>query len=201
MTRSPKKTVSSLLGAGLLLSSFAYADDFQFPDYYQNAFDYCAAVRNADHPDNHHVANLLPDDALRQIGAKNPGYVVWRCMNGQVWACSLDKAASCDTKVDMNSMPVVGSIDARGYAVNTWTLLGSVATAAVPAPLPPAQLLPPPALSDSNTMDPNANVAIVTAGDTLYSIAKATGTSVDYLRALNGLTSDQIFVGQRLFFR
>lgn len=44
----------------------------------------------------------------------------------------------------------------------------------------------------------SSNIAIVTPGDTLFSIAKETGTSVDYLKQLNGLTSNTIYVGQRL---
>src|SRR5699024_2298621 len=39
---------------------------------------------------------------------------------------------------------------------------------------------------------------VVEAGDTLYSIARATGVSIDELKALNGLSSDLITVGQVL---
>ena len=39
---------------------------------------------------------------------------------------------------------------------------------------------------------------VVEAGDTLYSIARATGVSIDELKALNGLSSDLIIVGQVL---
>jgi LysM repeat protein len=39
---------------------------------------------------------------------------------------------------------------------------------------------------------------VVARGDTLSSIAARTGTSVKTLKALNGLTSDTIFVGQKL---
>lgn len=45
------------------------------------------------------------------------------------------------------------------------------------------------------------NVAIVTMDDTLFSIAKETGTSVEYLKQLNGLTSNTIYLGQRLLIR
>ncbi len=46
-----------------------------------------------------------------------------------------------------------------------------------------------------------SNVAIVTMDDTLFSIAKETGTSVEYLKQLNGLTSNTIYLGQRLLIR
>lgn len=39
---------------------------------------------------------------------------------------------------------------------------------------------------------------VVESGDTLYSIARATGVSIDELKALNGLSSDLITVGQVL---
>lgn len=45
------------------------------------------------------------------------------------------------------------------------------------------------------------NVAIVTMDDTLFSIAKETGTSVEYLKQLNGLTSNTIYLGQHLLIR
>lgn len=211
MVRSLGKTAFGLIGVGLLWSLPAYADNFQFPDYYQSAFDYCAAVRNADYPDTRHVSGVLPDDALRQLGAKNPGFVTWRCMNAQVWACTTSANTRCDTKANAGGIPAVGSVDARGYPVSFWTLLNPSSTAAfqsvavVPAtpasePVPSVQQ-PFPVASGSDTVSSNTNVAIVTAGDTLFSIARATGTSVEYLKQLNGLTSDTIFVGQQLFFR
>lgn len=43
-----------------------------------------------------------------------------------------------------------------------------------------------------------SNLAIVTPGDTLFSISRASGISVDQLKQLNGLTSNTIYVGQRL---
>jgi LysM repeat protein len=39
---------------------------------------------------------------------------------------------------------------------------------------------------------------VVQAGNTLFSISRAYGTTVDALRAANGITSDTIYVGQRL---
>ncbi len=41
-------------------------------------------------------------------------------------------------------------------------------------------------------------VYIVQQGDTLYSIARAYGVSVDAIKQANGLTSDDIYVGQQL---
>ncbi len=42
------------------------------------------------------------------------------------------------------------------------------------------------------------NTYVVKAGDTLSKIAKASGASIDDIRALNGLKTDRINVGQKL---
>ncbi len=46
--------------------------------------------------------------------------------------------------------------------------------------------------------DPQPAIYVVQRGDTLYSIARRHGTTVDALKRLNGLTSNNIYVGQRL---
>jgi flagellum-specific peptidoglycan hydrolase FlgJ len=42
---------------------------------------------------------------------------------------------------------------------------------------------------------------IVAAGDTLYSLSKRYGITVDVLKSLNGLDSNELFVGQALFVK
>jgi LysM repeat protein len=41
-------------------------------------------------------------------------------------------------------------------------------------------------------------VYVVQQGDTLYSIARTHGVSVDAIKQANGLTSDEIYIGQQL---
>lgn len=75
----------------------------------------------------------------------------------------------------------------------------------------PVSASPSPAAKPMDNMGvgyepPNAagyasNLAIVTPGDTLFSISRVSGTSVEYLKQLNGLTSNTIYVGQRLLLR
>jgi LysM repeat protein len=50
----------------------------------------------------------------------------------------------------------------------------------------------------SSGMEHSGKEVVVARGDTLSSIAARTGASVKALKALNGLTSDTIYVGQRL---
>lgn len=46
--------------------------------------------------------------------------------------------------------------------------------------------------------DSKENIYIVKPGDTLYSIAKLTGTTVDKIKLLNNLTNDTLSIGQQL---
>jgi LysM repeat protein len=58
---------------------------------------------------------------------------------------------------------------------------------------------PPPSSDITSTPGPDGNIIyIVQEGDTLWSIAARSGTTVENIRSLNGLTSDIISVGQRL---
>jgi len=52
----------------------------------------------------------------------------------------------------------------------------------------------------SNTVNEYSNLSVwtVVSGDTLYSIAKENGTTVDVIKNLNGLSSNTIKVGQKL---
>lgn len=57
---------------------------------------------------------------------------------------------------------------------------------------------PFPAPPPSATPQPQHVIHVVQQGDTLYSIARRYGTTVEAIKAANGLTSNTIFVGQRL---
>jgi len=50
----------------------------------------------------------------------------------------------------------------------------------------------------TNVQSDNENIYIVKAGDTLYSIAKATGTTVNEIKLLNNLTNNNLSIGQQL---
>ncbi|MCC7358577.1 MAG: LysM peptidoglycan-binding domain-containing protein [Anaerolineales bacterium] len=63
----------------------------------------------------------------------------------------------------------------------------------------PAATNPPPANAATSTPDADGNIIyVVQAGDALWSIAARFGLTVDELKAMNGLTSDIISIGQKL---
>ena len=53
-------------------------------------------------------------------------------------------------------------------------------------------------IGDSTVTAPADTVKIVQSGDTLWDISQTTGQSVDNIKSVNHLTSDVIYVGQRL---
>ncbi len=63
-------------------------------------------------------------------------------------------------------------------------------------PVAPADVTPPSA--DTPPPSGAAPTHIVSRGETLYSIARATGMKVDELKALNNLSGNTIYVGQKL---
>ncbi|HUS17645.1 MAG TPA: LysM peptidoglycan-binding domain-containing protein [Chloroflexia bacterium] len=70
-----------------------------------------------------------------------------------------------------------------------------------PQPTSPPQSTNPPVSSGNATPTPGADgniIYIVQEGDTLWAIAARNGVTVEQIRALNGLTSDIIKVGQQL---
>jgi LysM repeat protein len=82
----------------------------------------------------------------------------------------------------------------NGLRWNSWVYVGQrlaiPGAATSPPTQPPAQPAPPPSSSDG--------WHVVQAGNTLFSIARSYGTTVNAIRAANGLNSDLIYVGQRL---
>jgi N-acetylmuramoyl-L-alanine amidase len=76
-----------------------------------------------------------------------------------------------------------------------------VAKALKPAPKPVAKPAPKPApkpVAPTPAPAPKADTYTVKAGDTLWGISKATGVSVADLKAINGLKSDVLQIGQVL---
>ncbi|MGC9520642.1 MAG: LysM peptidoglycan-binding domain-containing protein [Anaerolineae bacterium] len=79
----------------------------------------------------------------------------------------------------------------NGLHWNSWVYVGQRLTIPGGAPAPaPSPNPDPPATSDG--------YYVVKAGNTLFSIARWYGTTVNALRVANGLTSNTIYVGQRL---
>jgi len=77
----------------------------------------------------------------------------------------------------------------NGLYWNSWVYVGQQLA------IPGGQVAPAPAISPPAS---SGQAYIVRAGDTLSSIARAHGTTVNALSATNGLTSHTIYVGQRL---
>lgn len=79
----------------------------------------------------------------------------------------------------------------NGLRWNSWVYVGQrlAIPGYVSTPTPPPTAIPPSATDGWH---------VVQSGNTLFSIARTYGTTVDALRAANGLTSNLIYVGQRL---
>jgi LysM repeat protein len=78
----------------------------------------------------------------------------------------------------------------NGLSWNSWVYVGQRLS------IPGGQAAPSPNPSPPSTG--TGGVYVVQAGNTLFSIARAHGTTVSALRAANGLSSNTIYVGQRL---
>ena len=158
-----------------------------------------------------------------QIGAEPNGSIEWYAATVKwsgmanphdTWAAfSLDVTAGANGKVTI-FLSANYKGDSR-YHLDAWwdnvsaTVVGSQAN----TPAPGQTSAPPPATSGAQptnpppaatafrmpTAGPDGNIIyIVQPGDTLWRIAAITGLTVDQLKALNGLSSDIISVGQRL---
>ena len=89
-----------------VLAAFGRAEAETFTD----PFDYCAAVRTIDRPDDHFVGRAPMAKALKAFDI-GPGFeyltennVVWRCVNGAVLACVWTNQEIC-VRADISRVP------------------------------------------------------------------------------------------------
>jgi len=82
---------------------------------YSDPFAYCAAVGTIDAPDGRYSGDAMPAAALQAmirqgvVSADAPvefqRNAVWRCMDGQVWACHFGANLPCQEKADTSQVP------------------------------------------------------------------------------------------------
>jgi hypothetical protein len=64
---------------------------------YSNPYEYCRAVGTIDHPDNRYVGPKEPPGMRKYLeGDADYAEVVWRCMDGSVYACYYSNQPICD---------------------------------------------------------------------------------------------------------
>jgi hypothetical protein len=88
---------------------------------YDDPFAYCAAVGTIDEPDEHYTGEDVPDVVAEGIRAAfNAEDVdlevyrrgtVWRCMDGNVYACNVGANIPCLAKADLSREPRQPVID------------------------------------------------------------------------------------------
>lgn len=88
---------------------------------YADPFAYCAAVATIDSPDARYAGPAIPDivaeglrHAYNAADAPLDGFrqgSFWRCMNGQVYACTVGANLPCTAKADDNRTPTQPEID------------------------------------------------------------------------------------------
>ena len=100
--------IAVLLGLAVAGVSTAAAESFDDP------FAYCAAVGTIDAPDARYQGPPLPasiERGLRQAVGAPPGDAAsfsqsyWRCMDGEVYACTVGANLPCTAKADANRTP------------------------------------------------------------------------------------------------
>ena len=157
--------------------------------------------------------------ARMQIGAEPNGGIDWaagsvkwgvQASPHDTWAqFNLDVTAGGAGKITIFlSANFIG--DSRYHLDTWWDNVSASVTGSGPAPAPTTSggggggappTNPPPNPTAFKTPTPGADgniVYVVQLGDTLFRISGITGVPVDQIRALNGLTSDILSVGQRL---
>ncbi len=92
------------------------------PARYTDPFAYCAAVGTVDTPDERYAGPKVPDTVARGImkatnASPNAPLDVfvensfWRCMDGQVYGCTVGANLPCQAKADTNRTPTAGEIE------------------------------------------------------------------------------------------
>jgi len=83
------------------------------------------------------------------------------------------------------------------FAGNTLKITADAAVVSIPVPTPAP--VPAPAPAPVTAAEPaGVSLYVIQSGDNLWSIAQLHGTTVDNLRALNGLTGDALYAGETL---
>jgi putative hemolysin len=82
---------------------------------YDDPFAYCAAVGTIDAPDASYAGPAMPDSVVQGlvklgvVAADAPpdfqNNAVWRCMDGQVWACHFGANLPCQERADASQTP------------------------------------------------------------------------------------------------
>ena len=108
--------ISSLLVIFVLLGACGTTSPAG-PASYSDPFAYCAAVGTMDAPDERYTGEAMPAavvEALVRQGVVTadapPEFqknAVWRCMDGQVWACHFGANLPCQERADTSQTPTV----------------------------------------------------------------------------------------------
>jgi hypothetical protein len=106
--------ISSLLVVSILLGACG-TTSAEAPASYIDPFAYCAAVGTVDAPDARYTGEAVPaavvEALVRQgvVAADAPpefqANAVWRCMDGQVWACHFGANLPCQERADTSQTP------------------------------------------------------------------------------------------------
>jgi hypothetical protein len=86
---------------------------------FDDPFAYCAAVGTIDAPDARYTGPALPETVARGLqaavgpsagasGEPPPGNWIWRCMAGEVYACTFGANLPCAEKADTRTEPPAG---------------------------------------------------------------------------------------------
>lgn len=86
------------------------------PAQFSDPFNYCAAVGTVDAPDERYVGPAAPEAVITGLREKAgiaqdapadwvAAGTVWRCMEGQVWACFVGANLPCSEKADPSATP------------------------------------------------------------------------------------------------
>ena len=114
-----------------------------------------------------------------------------------------DRSAPTTTGADVTLIPppsasVTGSAGGPAYPIGTTVSQAVTPVAPVSTPVAVAQAPATPAPSSPAPAQVQGFPYVVQIGDTLQSIAAKFNTTVEVLRAMNNLSSDQVTVGQQL---
>jgi hypothetical protein len=106
--------IISLLVVSVLLGACG-TTRAEAPASYTDPFAYCAAVGTVDAPDARYTGEAMPaavvEALVRQgvVAADAPpefqANAVWRCMDGQVWACHAGANLPCQERADTSETP------------------------------------------------------------------------------------------------